>query len=59
MTAVEKKRDDELIRLLGEANDAKDRLARLARKLEAAGYVRKANSCMTLVCRIEEWQRKR
>lgn len=51
------KRDyDELNRLLNEANEAKDRLARLANRLEEAGYLRKAQSCMTLVYKIEEWQ---
>lgn len=49
---------DELQRLLNEANEAKDRLYRLAVKLEETGYARKAKSCMTLVYKIEEWQNK-
>ena len=43
---------------MNEANEAKDRLARLADKLEKAGYTRKASSCMTLVYKIEEWQNR-
>ena len=46
-------------RLLMEANEAKDRLARIAERLEEGGKVRKARSCMTLVWRIEEWQNSR
>ena len=46
-------------RLLNEANAAKDRLARLAEKLDEAGYHRKAKSCMTLVYSIEEWQNRK
>lgn len=49
---------DELCRILNEANEAKERLARIAEKLESAGYTRKAKSCMTLVYRIEEWQNR-
>lgn len=49
---------EEYARLLNEANEAKDRLARLACKLSEAGYVRKAKSCMNLVYRIEEWQNR-
>lgn len=48
----------ELERLLREANEAKDRLARIADKLEEKGYTRKARSCMNLVYRIEEWQNR-
>ena len=51
-------KEDKLLRLLNEANEAKDRLARLADRLEAAGYSQKAKSCMTLVYRIEEWQNR-
>ena len=40
------------------ANEAKDRLAAIAERLEEAGYVRKAKSCMSIVYRIEEWQNK-
>lgn len=49
---------DEMYRLLNEANEAKDRLARLADKLESKGYHRKARSCMALVYKIEEWQNR-
>ena len=49
---------DELIRLLNEANEAKDRLARIADKLAEAGYTRKSKSCMTLVYQIEDWQNR-
>ena len=47
---------DEYDRLVCEANEAKDRLARLADKLEEAGYAGKAKSLMTLVYKIEQWQ---
>ena len=47
-----------LNRLLMEANEAKERLARIAEKLEEAGYKRKANSCMKLVYQIEAWQNR-
>jgi len=50
--------EEELYELLMEANEAKDRLARIAEKLEEAGYKRKASSCMTLVYNIEEWQNR-
>lgn len=52
-------KDNELHELLNEANQAKDRLARLAEKLEENGYHRKAKSCMTLVYQIEEWQNRK
>lgn len=48
--------NEELDRILNEANEAKSRLARVAEKLQEAGYNRKASSCMTLVYKIEEWQ---
>lgn len=53
-----KKNREEFDRLLSEANEAKDRLARIADKLEEAGYVRKAKSCMRLVYDIYEWQHR-
>jgi len=53
-----KKDYDELYSLLNEANEAKERLARLASHLEEAGFYRKAQSCMTLVYKIEEWQNR-
>ena len=53
-----KKDYDELYNLLNEANEAKERLARLASHLEEAGFYRKAPSCMTLVYKIEEWQNR-
>ena len=56
--ATMRKDYDEMYRLLNEANEAKDRLARLADKLESKGYHRKARSCMALVYKIEEWQNR-
>lgn len=53
------KDEKELRRLLMEANQAKDRLYRIAMTLEEKGYIRKAKSCMTLVYKIEEWQNRR
>lgn len=53
-----KKDYDELYRLLENANAAKDRLAQLAERLAEKGYHRKAQSCMTLVYKIEEWQNR-
>lgn len=52
------KDQETLNRLLTEANEAKERLARIAEKLEEAGYNRKAKSCMTLVYQIETWQNR-
>lgn len=52
------KNTEEIERILLEANEAKDRLARIAEKLENAGCVRKARSCMNLVYKIEEWQNR-
>lgn len=49
-------RRDEFERIISEANEAKDRLARVADKLEELGYTRKAKACMTLVYKIEAWQ---
>lgn len=40
------------------ANEAKERLYHTAEKLREAGYERKADSCMTLVYKIEEWQNR-
>lgn len=51
-------RQEEKRKLLAMANEAKDRLAELAEKLEEAGFFRKAKSCMTLVYEIEEWQNR-
>lgn len=53
-----KKDYEELYRILNDANSAKDRLAQLADKLMEKGYYRKAQSCMTLVYKIEEWQNR-
>lgn len=53
-----KKDCDELYRLLDEANEAKDRLSRISDHLREAGFDRKADSCMTLVYKIEEWQNR-
>ena len=45
-------------RIIMEANQAKERLAQVAEKLDSLGYSRKAKSCMTIVYRIEEWQNR-
>lgn len=50
------KRADEIRDILMRANEAKDRLARIAEDLEALGASRKAKSCMNLVYKIEAWQ---
>lgn len=52
-------KNDEYERILLEANEAKDRLARIAEKLEELGKHRKAQSCMTLVYNIETWQNRK
>lgn len=49
---------EEFDRCMDMANEAKDRLAEIAERLEEAGYIRKAKSCMTLVYMIEEWQNR-
>lgn len=53
-----KKDYEEFQRILNEANEAKDRLARIANKLEELGYHRKSKSAMSLVYEIEEWQNR-
>ena len=53
-----KKDREEYERLINEANEAKDRLARLSAELEEAGYIKKSKSCMTLVYKIEAWQNR-
>ena len=53
------KRDrEEFERCMEMANEAKDRLAYIAERLEEAGYIRKAKSCMNLVYAIEAWQNR-
>ena len=52
-------KDAEIRRIIMEANEAKDRMYRIACKLEELGCSRKAKSCMTLVYKIEEWQNRR
>lgn len=52
-------RRDEYNRVLSEANKAKDVLYEVAQKLESLGYIRKSQSCMTLVYTIETWQNRR
>lgn len=47
---------DEYERIIDEANEAKERLARVAEQLAEIGLTRKAQSCMTLVYKIEAWQ---
>lgn len=52
-------RREEYERTISEANKAKDALYEVAQKLESLGYIRKAQSCMTLVHTIETWQNRR
>ena len=52
-------RREEYERVISEANKAKDVLYEIAQKLEGLGYMRKAQSCMTLVYTIETWQNRR
>ena len=54
-----KQSDEEMRKILMDANPAKDRLAEVARKLDEAGFHRKAKSCMSLVYQIEEWQNRK
>lgn len=49
--------EEEYKRVINEANEAKDRLYRIAHKLENMGCARKANGAMALVYKIEAWQR--
>ena len=53
---MRKASDEEKRRIIDEANQAKDRMAEIAYKLEAAGFKRKAKSAMSIVYKIEEWQ---
>ena len=52
-------RREEYDRTISEANKAKDVLYEIAQKLESLGYIRKSQSCMTLVHTIETWQNRR
>lgn len=52
-------RREEYDRVISEANKAKDVLYEVAQKLESLGYIRKSQSCMTLVYTIETWQNRR
>lgn len=52
-------KDQEYERILSEANQAKDRLYNVAEQLREIGKIRKANSLMTLIYNIEEWQNRR
>lgn len=52
-------RREEYERVLSEANKAKDVLYEVAQKLESLGYIRKSQSCMTLLYTIETWQNRR
>lgn len=52
-------RREEYDRTISEANKAKDVLYEVAQKLESLGYIRKSQSCMTLVHTIETWQNRR
>ena len=53
-----KKDREEFERCMDMANEAKDRLAEIAERLEEAGYIRKAKSCMNLIYAIEAWQNR-
>ena len=53
-----KKDRAEFERCMKMANEAKDRLADIAERLEEAGFIRKAKSCMNLVYLIEAWQNR-
>lgn len=53
-----KKDREEFEQAMEMANEAKDRLADIAEKLEEAGYIRKARSAMNLVYMIEAWQNR-
>ena len=52
-------RREEYDRTISEANKAKEVLYEVAQKLESLGYIRKSQSCMTLVYTIETWQNRR
>lgn len=54
---MEKNRE-EFKRCMDMANQAKDRLAEIAERLEEAGFMRKARSAMNLVYEIEAWQNR-
>ena len=54
-----KKDKEEFKQCVDMANEAKDRLAEIADRLEDAGYIRKAKSCMNLVYAIEKWQNRK
>lgn len=53
-----KKDREEFDRCMNDANEAKDRLAEIAERLEEAGFIRKAKSAMNLVYLIEKWQNR-
>ena len=53
-----KKDREEFERCMEMANEAKDRIADIAERLERAGYTRKAKSAMNLVYAIETWQNR-
>ena len=54
-----KKDYEEFDRCMEMANEAKDRLADIAERLENAGFERKAKSCMNLIFAIEAWQNRK
>ena len=56
---IMKKDREEFEKCMEMANEAKDRLADIAERLEEAGYTRKAKSCMNLVYAVEAWQNRR
>jgi hypothetical protein len=56
---MENERED-LNDILGyDVNKAKDILEKVYWRLKDAGYERKANSCWTLITKIEAWQNRR
>lgn len=53
-----KHNDEELDKILNDANKAKEELHKVVQKLYDAGYVRKARAGASLIYRIEEWQNR-
>ena len=54
--ALENLNEQELHRLICEANEAKERLYQIAATLDGAGCYKKAKSLLTIVSNIEYWQ---
>ena len=56
MTGREKK--EQVERLKGEANNAKDRLISIEYALEEIGAIREAQTLGTIIAKLEAWQNK-